>query len=50
MLDLYYRITPNGQIFREEGDLPHRIVPVNISAGERTDGTLPSSLGRRGRP
>jgi Glutathione S-transferase, N-terminal domain len=35
MLDLYYWITPNGQIFLEESGLPYRIVPVNISAGEQ---------------
>jgi GST-like protein len=38
MLDLHYSPTPNGQklrLFLEETGLPHRIVPVRLSAGEQ---------------
>lgn len=38
MIDLYYAPTPNGQklrLFLEETGLPHRIVPVRLSAGEQ---------------
>lgn len=38
MIDLYYRATPNGlklKVFMEETRLPHRIVPVDIGAGEQ---------------
>jgi GST-like protein len=38
MIDLYYWPTPNGwkiTIFLEETGIPHRIVPVNIGAGEQ---------------
>jgi len=38
MIDLYYWTTPNGHkitIFLEEAEVPYRIVPVNISAGEQ---------------
>jgi GST-like protein len=38
MIELYYWTTPNGHkllIFLEEAGLPHRVVPVNISAGEQ---------------
>jgi GST-like protein len=38
MIDLHYWTTPNGHkiaIFLEETELPHRIVPVNISKGEQ---------------
>jgi len=38
MLDLHYSATPNGQklrVFLEETGLPHRIVPVRLSAGEQ---------------
>ena len=38
MIDLYYWTTPNGHkitIFLEETGLAHRVIPVNISAGEQ---------------
>ncbi len=38
MFDLYYWTTPNGHkitIFLEESDLPYRIVPINIGAGDQ---------------
>jgi GST-like protein len=38
MIDLYFWTTPNGYkplIFLEESGLDHRIVPVNIAAGEQ---------------
>jgi GSH-dependent disulfide-bond oxidoreductase len=38
MIDLYYWTTPNGHkitIFLEEGALPYKIIPVNISAGDQ---------------
>ena len=38
MIDLYYWATPNGlklKLFMEETRLPHRIVPVDIGAGEQ---------------
>jgi len=38
MIDLYYWTTPNGHkitIYLEETGLPHRVIPVNISAGEQ---------------
>ena len=38
MFDLYYWTTPNGHkitIFMEEAQLPYKIIPVNISAGEQ---------------
>jgi GST-like protein len=38
MIDLYYWPTPNGHkitIFLEEANVPYRIVPVNIGAGEQ---------------
>jgi len=38
MIDLYYWATPNGlklKLFMEESDLPHRIIPVDIGAGEQ---------------
>jgi pimeloyl-ACP methyl ester carboxylesterase len=38
MIELHYWTTPNGHkitIFLEEGGLPYRIVPVNISAGDQ---------------
>ena len=38
MIDLYYWTTPNGHkitIFLEETGLEHRVIPVNISAGEQ---------------
>ena len=38
MIDLYYWATPNGlklKMFMEETGLPHRIVPVDIGAGEQ---------------
>jgi GST-like protein len=38
MIDLYYWPTPNGHkitLFLEEAQLPYRIVPVNIGAGEQ---------------
>jgi GSH-dependent disulfide-bond oxidoreductase len=38
MIDLHYWTTPNGHkitMFLEEAELPYRIVPVNISAGEQ---------------
>jgi len=38
MIDLYYWTTPNGHkitIFLEETGLEHKVIPVNISAGEQ---------------
>jgi GST-like protein len=38
MIDLYYWTTPNGHkitIFLEEAELPYRISPVNIDAGDQ---------------
>ncbi len=38
MIDLYYWPTPNGHkitLFLEEANLPYRIVPVNIGAGDQ---------------
>ncbi|MCF8199775.1 MAG: glutathione S-transferase N-terminal domain-containing protein [Sulfuritalea sp.] len=38
MIDFYYWTTPNGHkitMFLEETGLPHRVVPINISAGEQ---------------
>lgn len=38
MIDLYFSPTPNGlkiKLFLEETGLPHRIVPVRLSAGEQ---------------
>lgn len=38
MIDLYFAATPNGQklrLFLEESGLPHRIVRVNLGAGEQ---------------
>jgi GST-like protein len=38
MIDLYYWTTPNGHkitIFLEEANLPYRIFPINIGAGEQ---------------
>ncbi|MGH8077731.1 MAG: glutathione S-transferase N-terminal domain-containing protein, partial [Lysobacter sp.] len=38
MIDLYYWGTPNGlklKLFMEETRLPHRIVPVDIGAGDQ---------------
>ncbi len=38
MLDLYFCATPNGlklRLFLEETGLPHRILPVDIGAGEQ---------------
>ncbi|MCC5640574.1 glutathione S-transferase N-terminal domain-containing protein [Nostoc sp. CHAB 5844] len=38
MIELYYWTTPNGHkitIFLEEAELPYKIVPVNIGAGEQ---------------
>ena len=38
MIDLYYWTTPNGHkitIFLEETGLAHRVIPVNIGAGEQ---------------
>jgi GST-like protein len=38
MIDLYYWTTPNGHkitIYLEETGLAHRVIPVNISAGEQ---------------
>jgi GST-like protein len=38
MIDLYYWTTPNGHkitIFVEETGLEHKVIPVNISAGEQ---------------
>jgi GST-like protein len=38
MIDLYYWTTPNGHkitMFLEEADVPYRIIPVNIGAGEQ---------------
>ena len=38
MIDLYYWTTPNGHkitIFLEESELPYRIAPVNIGAGDQ---------------
>lgn len=40
MLDVYFSPTPNGlkiRLFLEEAGLPHRIVPVRLSAGEQFD-------------
>lgn len=38
MIDLYFAPTPNGlkvRLFLEETGLPHRLVPVKLSAGEQ---------------
>ncbi|HVJ32929.1 MAG TPA: glutathione binding-like protein [Terriglobia bacterium] len=38
MIDLYYWTTPNGHkitMFLEEADVPYRIIPVNIGAGDQ---------------
>ena len=38
MIDLYYAPTPNGlkvRLFLEETGLPHRLVPVKLSAGQQ---------------
>lgn len=38
MIDFYYWTTPNGHkitMFLEEAGLPHRVLPINISAGEQ---------------
>ena len=38
MIELYYWTTPNGHkitMFLEEAELPYRIVPVNIGAGDQ---------------
>ncbi|AFY42047.1 glutathione binding-like protein [Nostoc sp. PCC 7107] len=38
MIELYYWTTPNGHkitIFLEEAELPYKIVPINIGAGEQ---------------
>ncbi|MGH7805526.1 MAG: glutathione S-transferase N-terminal domain-containing protein, partial [Candidatus Binatia bacterium] len=38
MIDLYYWPTPNGwkiSIFLEEAEVPYKVVPVNIGAGEQ---------------
>jgi GST-like protein len=38
MIDLYYWPTPNGHkitMFLEETDMPYKLVPVNIGAGEQ---------------
>src|SRR5689334_10091785 len=38
MIDLYFSPTPNGlkiRLFLEESGLPHRLVPVRLSAGEQ---------------
>ena len=38
MIDLYYWTTPNGHkitIFLEEAELPYRLIPVDITAGEQ---------------
>src|SRR5271168_216164 len=38
MIDLYYWPTPNGHkitMFLEETDMPHKLLPVNIGAGEQ---------------
>lgn len=38
MIDVYFSPTPNGQkisLFLQETGLPHRIVPVRLSAGEQ---------------
>ena len=38
MIDLYYWTTPNGHkitLFLEEAELPYRLIPVNISAGDQ---------------
>jgi GST-like protein len=38
MIDLYYWTTPNGHkitMFLEDADVPYRIIPVNIGAGEQ---------------
>ena len=38
MIDVYYWTTPNGHkitIYTEEAEIPYRIVPVNIGAGDQ---------------
>jgi GST-like protein len=38
MIDLYYAPTPNGlklKLFMEESGIPHRVLPVRLSAGEQ---------------
>src|ERR1700751_4493261 len=38
MIDLYFAAPPNGlkaKLFREEAQLPYRIVPVSLSKGEQ---------------
>ena len=38
VIDLYYWPTPNGKkitIYLEEAALPHRVIPVNLGAGEQ---------------
>ncbi|WP_124704485.1 glutathione binding-like protein [Sulfuriferula multivorans] len=38
MIDVYYWTTPNGHkitIYAEEAEIPYRIVPVNIGAGDQ---------------
>ncbi len=38
MIDFYFWTTPNGYkvlMFLEEAGIPYRIIPVNISKGER---------------
>jgi len=38
MIDVYYWTTPNGHkitIYMEEAEIPYRIVPVNIGAGDQ---------------
>lgn len=38
MIELYYWTTPNGHkitIFLEEAEIPYKIVPINIGAGEQ---------------
>jgi len=38
MIDLYYWTTPNGHkitMFLEETELPYRIIPINIGAGDQ---------------
>jgi len=38
MIDLYYWTTPNGHkitIFLEETALEHKVIPININAGEQ---------------
>ena len=40
MIDLYYWTTPNGHkitIFLEEAELPYRLIPVDITAGDQFD-------------